>query len=262
MAVVDSLRLDGKVALVTGAGKGLGAALAVAYAEMGADLALLARTVPDLESVAAQVEALGRRAIVLNADVTDLDACERAVATTLAEFGQIDVLVNAAGVNRRVPALEVTPDDWDFVLNTNLRSVYFLCQAAGRPMTARKQGKIVNFASTNAYRSLPGISLYAITKAAVARLTASLAVEWSPYNVQVNAIAPGWIETPMIATMAPERRRWVDAHVPQGHAGQPRDIVGVGLYLASPASDYTTGQTFVVDGGFLAGSSWECCKPS
>lgn len=260
MAVMDLLRLDGRAALVTGAGKGLGAALAVAYAEMGADVALLARTVPDLEAVAEQVEAQGRRALILPADVTDLMAIERAVAETAREFGKIDILVNAAGVNRRVPALEVTPEDWDFVMNTNLRSIFFICQAAGRLMTARREGKIVNFASTNAFRSLPDISLYAITKAAVARLTASLAVEWSPYNVQVNAIAPGWIETPMIATMNPERRRWVDAHVPQGHAGQPKDIVGMGLFLASPASDYATGQVYVVDGGFIAGSRWDCAE--
>lgn len=260
MAFVDSLRLDGKAALVTGAGKGLGAALAVAYAEMGADVALLARTIEDMEAVAGQVEARGRRAVILNLDLLDPDAWGAAVESTVAELGKLDILANAAGVNRRVPVLEANLEDWDFVVNSNLRQVFFLCQAAGRHMVARKQGKIINFASTNAFRSLPDISLYALTKAAVARFTASLAVEWAAHNVQVNAIAPGWIETPMIASMRPERRRWVDAHVPQGHAGQPRDIVGLGVYLASPASDYTTGQTFVVDGGFIAGSTWECCQ--
>ncbi|MHB1005346.1 MAG: SDR family NAD(P)-dependent oxidoreductase [Chloroflexota bacterium] len=254
--LTDDLRLDGKVALVTGASKGIGATLAVAYAEMGADVALLARDREGLDAVAARVESHGRKALVLPADVTDLDAIRNAVDAVGARWGHADVLVNAAGVNRRLPVLDVTLADWDFVINTNLRSIYFMCQAVGRLMTAQRGGKIINLASTSGMRSFPDLSLYALTKAAVARLTSALAVEWAPYNVQVNAIAPGWLETPMTATMAPERRRWVDTHVPMGHFGQPRDLVGLGLVLASRASDYMTGQVYIVDGGFIAGQDW------
>ncbi|MCL5108837.1 MAG: glucose 1-dehydrogenase [Chloroflexi bacterium] len=256
MGVFEQLRLEGKVALVTGASKGIGAELARAYAEAGADLALVARNRDDLERVAASVRERGRRALVLPADLTDLAAIPPLVAQTVAEFGHLDVLVNAAGINRRLPVLEVSPADWDFVVNTNLRSVFFMCQAAGRHMVARQSGKIVNFASTNTFRSFPDLSLYALTKAAISRLTATLAVEWAPYNIQVNAIAPGWVDTPMTATMASERKRWVDQHVPAGRFGTTAEVAGLGLFLASPASNYATGQTFVVDGGFLAGSGW------
>ena len=252
----EKLRLDGKVALVTGASKGIGAKLAMTYAGAGADVALVARNLTDLERVAADVRAQGRRALVATADLTDLAAIPPLVDRVASELGHVDVLVNAAGINRRQPALEITPADWDFVVNTNLRSVFFMCQAVGRLMVAQGSGKIVNFASTNAYRSFPDLSLYALTKAAIVRLTATLAVEWAPHNVQVNAIAPGWVDTPMTASMSPERKRWVDLHVPAGRFGTTEEMAGIGLYLASPASDYTTGQTFTVDGGFLAGSGW------
>ncbi|MDA8220019.1 MAG: glucose 1-dehydrogenase [Dehalococcoidales bacterium] len=258
MTVFDDLHLEGKTALITGGSRGIGAAIAVAYAEAGADVALVGRSVANLEEVAERIHKLGRRALVAISELTDLTTISPLVEKVTANLGEVDILVNSAGINRRGPVLEVTLADWDLVFNTNLRSVYFLCQAVGRSMTARRRGKIVNLASTNAYRSLPDLSLYAMTKAAVARLTQTLAVEWAPYNVQANAIAPGWIDTPMTASMDPARKRWVDRHVPQGHFGETRDIVGLALYLASAAADYTTGQVFVVDGGFLAGSSWEC----
>jgi 2-deoxy-D-gluconate 3-dehydrogenase len=254
--VQEQLRLDGKVALVTGASKGIGAALAVTYAQAGADVALVARNTADLEQVATAVRGQGRRALVATADLTDLAAISPLVDRVVSAFDHVDVLVNAAGINRRQPVLEITPADWDFVVNTNLRSVFFMCQAVGRLLAAQGSGKIVNFASTNAYRSFPDLSLYALTKAAIVRLTSSLAVEWAPHNIQVNAIAPGWIDTPMTATMNPERKQWVDLHVPAGRFGTTTEVSGLGLYLAGPASNYTTGQTFTVDGGFLAGSGW------
>ena len=260
MSVLDRLRLDGRIALVTGASRGIGEGLALAYAEAGADLALVARSAGDLERVAERVRALGRRALVVPADLADLAAIPSVVERVVAGYGRIDVLANVAGVTRRQPLLDVTPADWDYVVNTNLRAVYFLCQAVGKEMIGRRRGKILNLASMNSFRGFVDVSLYGLTKAAVAHLTASLAVEWAPHNVQANAIAPGWIDTPMTSTMAVERRRWVEAHLPVGHFGTPGDLAGLAVYLASPASDYTTGQVFAVDGGFLAGNPW--CGPS
>lgn len=248
--------LADKTALITGAGRGIGRAVARAFAKAGADVAVLSRSVGELNEVAAEVRAAGRRALVIPADVADVDAPPTWVARVAAEWGRLDVLVNAAAVQRRLPVLEVTPADWDYVVGANLRGLYFLCQAAGRVMMASGQGKIVNFASTNAFRGFEGVSLYGLTKAGVVHLTKSLAVEWAPHNIQVNAIAPGWVETPMVANMAPERRRWAEAHIPQGRFGQPEEVAGLALYLASQASDYVTGQVFAIDGGFLAGNPW------
>lgn len=256
MSIADDMRLDGQVALVTGASHGIGEALALAFAEQGADVALAARSTQDLERVARQVRALGHAALAVPTDVADLGAVERMVREVAEKLGPPDVLANVAGVQRRKAILEVTPDDWDYVVNVNLRGTYFATQAAGRIMTSRKRGKVINIASMTSFRGFSGISLYGLTKAAVVQFTKSAAVEWAPHNVQVNAIAPGWIETPMTVTMAPERRAWVNAHVPQGKYGTPRDLCPLAVYLASAASGYTTGQTFAVDGGFLAGNPW------
>ena len=258
MSIIDSLRLDGKVALVTGASKGIGEGIALAYAEAGADVALVARNPVDLEAAAERVRALGRRAVAISADVGDLSSHAPLVARVVTELGGLDILFNGAGVTRRQPIFEVTPDDWDYIFDINFKGVYFLCQAAGRVMVERGGGKIVNIASMNSFRGFPDVSLYGMTKAGIVQLTRSLAVEWAEHNIQANAIAPGWIDTPMTSSMKPERRRWVEAHLPQGHYGTPRDLAGLAVYLASPASDYTTGQTFPVDGGFLAGNPW--CK--
>jgi NAD(P)-dependent dehydrogenase (short-subunit alcohol dehydrogenase family) len=256
MAVLDRMRLDGRVALVTGASHGIGEGTALALAEAGADVALAARARDDLERVAGLVRERGRRALVAPTDVRELGRLEPLVERTVRELGRLDVLVTAAGVTRRKPILECTLEDWDFVLDVNLRAVYFLSQAAARVMTAQRSGKIIHIASMTSYRGFDGLSLYSLSKTAIVALTRNQAVEWAPYNVQVNAIAPGWIETPMTATMTPSRRRWVEEHVPQGRYGQPADIGALAVYLASPAADYVTGQTFPVDGGFLAGNPW------
>lgn len=256
MALLDRMRLDGWVALVTGASHGIGAALARAYAAAGADVALAARTETDLRQVAADVEVGGRRALVLPTDVADLGAIAAMVDRTVAHFGRLDVLANVAGVTRRKPILDVTLDDWDHVVNVNLRGAYFASQAAARAMVPRGYGKILHIASMTTFRGFSDVSLYGMTKAAVANLTRMMAVEWAPHGIRVNAIAPGWIDTPMTATMAPSRRRWVEEHVPLGHYGTTDDLTALAVYLASPASDYVTGQVYPVDGGFLAGSPW------
>lgn len=258
MNVLDRFRLDGKIALVTGASHGLGEGIAVAWAEAGADVALASRNEQDLRRVAERITALGRRAIVIPTDVSDLTQLKRMVERTAAELGEPDILANVAGISVRRSILDVTLEDWEQVNNVNLRGVYFASQAFVRRLVARNAGwgKIINIASMTSYRGFDGISIYGVTKAAVLNLTKTQAVEWVKYGVRVNAIAPGWIETPMTATMAPARRRWVEEHVPMGAYGVPEDLAGMAVYLASPASDYCTGQTFPVDGGFTAGNPW------
>jgi NAD(P)-dependent dehydrogenase (short-subunit alcohol dehydrogenase family) len=258
MSVLERFRLDGKVALVTGASHGIGEGLALALAGAGADVALAARSVDDLQRVAGRVQGLGRRALVVPTDIADLSQVEAMVARTAAELGEPDVLLNVAGVNRRKPIVEVTPEDWDFVLNVNLRGLYFASQIFVRRLVAREAGwgRIIHIASMTSFRGFATLSLYAITKSAVVNLTKTQAVEWASYGIRVNAIAPGWIETPMTAQMNPARRRWVEEHLPQGHYGTVEDLAGAAVYLASPAGDYTTGQTFAVDAGFLAGNPW------
>jgi 2-dehydro-3-deoxy-D-gluconate 5-dehydrogenase len=255
--VLDRMRLDGRVALVTGASHGIGEAIALAYAEAGADVALAARTVDDLERVAALVRERGRRALVAPADMRDLGVMTPLVERVVGELGSLDILATVAGVTRRRPIMEVTLEDWEYVLDVNLRGVYFMTQAAARAMLARGQGgKIVHIASMTSYRGFDGISLYGLTKTAILSLTRTMAVEWAPADIQVNAIAPGWIDTPMTSTMAASRRRWVEEHVPRGKYGTPDDIAPLAVYLSSPAANYVTGQTFPVDGGFLAGNPW------
>jgi NAD(P)-dependent dehydrogenase (short-subunit alcohol dehydrogenase family) len=256
MPILDKLRLDGRIALVTGASHGIGEGMALAFAEAGADLALAARSQPDLERVALRVRELGRRALVVPTDVADLGALQPLIDRTVGELGAIDVLANVAGVSFRKNILDCTLADWDYVLNIHLRSVYFISQAAVRVMQRQQRGKIINIASMNSYRGYQGLSLYGLAKAAVLQLTKTMAVEWAEHNIHVNAIAPGWIETPMLSTMAQSRKQWVLDHTPQHRMGSPEDIAALALYLASPASDFVTGQTYAVDGGFTAGHPW------
>ena len=256
MNIIDSFRLDGRVAVVTGAGKGIGEGIAVGLAEAGADLALVARTQADLERVAEAIRAGGRRALVVPCDVADVAAIPAAVGEVVGAYGQIDVLVNCAGIQRRMTVLDATVEGWEQVINTNLRSAYFVTQAVGKVMVQQRRGKIISIASMTTYRGFHAISPYGISKAGIANFTKYLAVEWAPYNIQANAIAPGWITTPMTARMGEDRVGWVCDHVPQGKFGTPRDVAGLAVFLASSASDYITGQTMPVDGGFLAGNPW------
>ncbi len=258
MGALERFRLDGKVALVTGASHGIGEAMAVAFAEAGADVAIASRDVDHMRRVAERIRGAGRRAAIVPTDVAHLNQIQRMVDRTAEELGEPDILGNVAGTTIRKPILEVTPQEWEQVMNVNLRSVYFASQAFVRRLVARNAGwgKIVNVASMTSYRGFDGSSVYGATKAAVLNLTKMQAVEWAPYGIRVNAIAPGWIDTPMTRGMAPGRRRWVEEHVPQGRYGEPDELAGIALYLASSASDYCTGQTFPVDGGFTAGNPW------
>ena len=189
------------------------------------------------------------RALALPTDVTSYAAVERLMTQTVAELGRLDIVVNNAGIAKVAPLAEAALEDWRAILDVNLSGVFHGCRAAAPYLIRQKSGKVINLASVLAAVALPGYTMYAATKGAVIALTRTLAVEWARHNVQVNAIAPGWIETPMTATMQPGRRRWVEEHVPQNKYGQTRDIADLAVYLASPASDYVTGQTLHVNGG-------------
>lgn len=257
MSFIDQMRLDDKVALITGASHGIGEGLAVAFAEAGADVVLAARTVSDLERVSRRVESTGRKALVVPTDVSDLSAIRSMVDTTVDSMGSIDVLANVAGSVRRVSILEASADDWDFTTHVQQRSVYFASQAVARVMIEQgRGGKMLNIASMTSYRGYHGISLYGAAKAAVIQMTKNMAVEWAPYDIQVNAIAPGWIETPMTATIAPSRRRWIEEHTLQGKFGVVEDLSAMAVLLCSPAGGFITGQTIPIDGGFLSGHPW------
>jgi NAD(P)-dependent dehydrogenase (short-subunit alcohol dehydrogenase family) len=256
VSILEKFRLDGQVALITGSSHGMGEGIAVGFAEAGADVALAARSVDDLERVAGRVRALGRRALVVPTDVADLNAIQQLVDRTIEEFGQIDVLGNFAGVGFRKNILDCDLNDWNYVMNIHLRSVYFISQAVARIMIRQQRGNIINVASMNSYRGFQGLSLYGLAKTAVLQLTKTMAVEWAEHNIRVNGIAPGWIDTPMLATMQQARKDWVLDHTPQHRMGSAEDIAALALYLATPASAFVTGQTYICDGGFLAGHPW------
>ncbi len=250
--------LEGKVALVTGASGGIGRALAHGLAMAGATVALNGRSEEKLAAARQAIEADGGRAAVFPADLVDLGAIAALVERVSDRLGPIDVLVNGAGINKREPIQEVTPATYAAITDLNLRAVYFLSQAVARAMAERGGGKIIQIGSLNAAYGLGTISVYGLTKAAIVQLTKVQAVEWARQNVQVNCLCPGFIETELTAPLwaAETTRRWLLERVPAKRAGQPGDLVGMTLYLASRASDFTTGQAFYVDGGFLAGGQW------
>jgi NAD(P)-dependent dehydrogenase (short-subunit alcohol dehydrogenase family) len=255
MTTLDAFRLDGRVAVVTGASRGIGRALALALADAGADLALASRSAEGLEAVSAEVAARGGRALAVPTDVADVAQVRRLVERTVEAFGRLDVLVNNAGLNIRRPALEFTEQDWDAIHAVQLRGVFFACQAAGRVMVQQGYGKIINIASLTSVIGIKHVVPYAAAKGGVVQLTKALAVEWAPLGVRVNAIGPGYIETDLTQPLFqdPERSAWIHSRIPLGRRGYPADLMGAAVFLASPASDYVTGQVLYVDGGWLAG---------
>lgn len=247
-------RLDGKVALVTGASRGLGAALALALAEAGADVVLHASTAPP-EATAAEVRTrTGRRAHVVAADLADPGAAARTFAAAVEAAGAIDIVVNNAGTIRRQPAAEHSDEAWDEVIAVNLSSVFRLCRAAGQHMLAGgRGGKIVNIASLLALQGGITVPGYAAAKGGVMQLTKALANEWAAHGINVNAIAPGYMETDNTTALRADRGRFdaISARIPAGRWGRPEDLAGAVVFLASGAADYVHGHMLVVDGGWM-----------
>ncbi len=244
--------LSGRVALVTGASKGLGKAIALALAGAGADIALYARNREDLEAVKASVEALGRRAEIFCVDVLDKALIDENVNATLEAFGHIDVLSNNAGVNVRKPVLELSAEEWDLVIGTNLKGYFLMAQAVVPHMLSQGRGKVINMASILGAVALPSQLAYASSKGGVIQMTKVMALEWAKQGVQVNAIGPTYFETPLVAQLRndPERYRFIVERTPMGRWGQPDELAGVVIFLASHASDFITGQTIFIDGGW------------
>jgi 2-deoxy-D-gluconate 3-dehydrogenase len=243
--------LEGRVALVTGAAGGLGAAYALALAEAGADVAVHDRG--PVDATCGRVCAIGRRAAPLVADVTEPEAPGRLVRETLSALGGLDIVVNNAGTIRRSPASETSDEDWLAVLDVNLNAVFRMCRAAGRHMLAQGRGKIVNVASLLAFQGGILVPAYAASKGAVAQLTKALANEWAGKGVNVNAVAPGYVRTDNTAPLQadPVRSRAIVDRIPAGRWAEPRDIAGAVVFLSSPASDYVQGHVLVVDGGWM-----------
>ncbi|WP_370306636.1 2-dehydro-3-deoxy-D-gluconate 5-dehydrogenase KduD [Sphingobium abikonense] len=244
--------LSGKTAIVTGANTGIGQAIALSLAQAGADIAAVGRT-PAHDTVD-QVRALGRRAEIISADLSTIEPVQRVIDETLEKLGGLHILVNNAGIIRRADSVDFTEEDWDAVIDTNLKTTFFLCQAAGRHMLTKGAGKIINIASLLSFQGGIRVPSYTASKSGVAGLTKLLANEWAARGVNVNAIAPGYIATNNTAALQADetRNRQIQERIPAGRWGDPADIGGAAVFLASSAADYIHGHTLAVDGGWLA----------
>jgi 2-deoxy-D-gluconate 3-dehydrogenase len=257
LRVLDSFRLDGRVALVTGANKGIGQALAVALAEAGADIAGLSRSAaPGAGETGQAVAAVGRRFLRIQCDLQQASVADlqQVIAQVVAGLGRLDILVNNAGTLTRGPALELSEADWDATLQVNLKAMFFLSQAAARVMAGQGGGKIINLASVLSFQGGIRVAAYAATKSGVAGLTRALANELAGQRINVNAIVPGYLATDLTAPLVadPDRSAAILSRIPAGRWGRPTDLAGAVVFLAAPASDYVQGALLPVDGGWLA----------
>lgn len=252
--MLDKFSLKGKIALVTGGGRGLGKGMALALAGAGADVALAARTEEELVQAVKEIQAMGRRAVGFKLDVTRVPDIQDTVARVASEIGGLDILVNGAGMNIRKPVLEATEADWDFLMAVNLKGAFFTAQAAARVMLPRGKGKIINIASLTSEIGLPNICMYGVSKGGISQMTKGMAVEWACYNINVNAIGPGYFKTAMTTPLFENQESvaGLEKRIPFGRTGLPEDLAGAVVFLASESSDYITGQTIYVDGGWLA----------
>jgi gluconate 5-dehydrogenase len=249
--------LSGKVALITGASRGLGQYFARALASAGADLAITSRDKTVLTDFASEIEAIGRRVFLADLDVRDHTSIQKAIAAIEAHFGKIDILVNNAGCNIRKPALEVTWDDWNTILDTNLRGSFFVAQAVARGMVQRSYGRIINIGSVTSVQGYAGLGPYGASRGGIRQLTMSLADDWGIYGITVNCLAPGWFKTEQNRVLY-ENAAWVEYicdRIPMKRPGLPDDLDGAVVFLASESSRYITGQTLLVDGGMSTGAT-------
>lgn len=248
--------LTGRVAIVTGTSRGLGQVFATALAKAGADLVLTSRKRETLTSFENQIKALGRRAVSLELDVRDHASIERMVASAEQAFGQIDILVNNAGCNIRKPAIDVTWDDWNQILDTNLRGSFFVAQAVARRMIPRGYGRIINIGSVTSVAGYAGLAPYGASRGGIRQLTMSLADDWGKYGITVNCLAPGWFRTEQNKILY-EDKEWVDYlsdRIPIKRPGRPDDLESAVVFLAAESSRYITGQTLLIDGGISTGA--------
>lgn len=252
MSMADAFRLDGRTAVVTGANTGIGQGIAVALAEAGADIVAVGRSDPAETGEA--VRATGRRFHAVSADLSTIEPVQRVIDEAAEAFGAVDILINNAGIIRRADSVDFTEADWDAVVDTNLKSVFFLSQAAAKRMIAQGRGKIVNIASLLSFQGGIRVPSYTASKSGVAGLTKILANEWAAKGVNVNAIAPGYFDTNNTAALRTDetRNRSILERIPAGRWGDPSDLGGAAVFLCSRASDYVHGITLPVDGGWLA----------
>ncbi|WP_164821534.1 SDR family oxidoreductase [Paenibacillus koleovorans] len=244
--------LTGKVAAITGGTRGIGRTVALALARQGADIALLQRNV-ELTEVRDEIQELGRNCAIIACDLMQEEQVKAAVPTVVEHFSKMDVLVNIAGIQRRSPAVDFADIDWEDVLQVNLKTVWLLCQQAGRVMIPQKRGKIINFASLLSFQGGINVPAYAAAKGGIAQLTKALSNEWAKYQINVNALVPGYIDTDMNAALIADevRNRQIIERIPAGRWGRPEDLNGAVIFLASDASDYINGHLLAVDGGWL-----------
>ena len=253
--IIEQFRLVNKIALVTGASRGLGKAIALGLADAGADMVLASRNLTALKAVEGEIIHLGRNALALQVDVSQAASVHRMVAQATEAFGSIDILVNAAGITIRHPSEAYPEEDWEKVLDVNLKGTFLCCQAVAKGMIDQGGGKIINIASLASVIGIPTVPAYTASKGGVVQLTKTLAIDWAKYHINVNAIGPGYFHTEMTVPLEkdPVRSSRIMARIPMGRWGMPEELQGIAVFLASDASAYMTGQTVYVDGGWLAG---------